>query len=124
MEAFRCIQRGRDGMTQYDFGITNPRTSTNTYLSDSSPTSVHPAGSDYNAEHIHNRLLTTTVAQGSTNTTLVSNSYDFYNPSICGSSRTPQGWINIYPAGMLDTSNTNNVFRGNVTTSVGLDMTH
>ncbi len=33
------------------------------YHNDSSPTSAHPAGSNYNAEHIHNRLLTSAVTQ-------------------------------------------------------------
>jgi hypothetical protein len=66
-------------MSLYDFGAATPtRVYNNTYLSDA--TGGHPAGSTYNAQHIHNRLLTSTVTQNSQTTTLVSNSYDSYDP--------------------------------------------
>ena len=48
----------------------------NTYLTDAS--GGHRSGSNYNAEHIHNRLLTSTVTQGGHTTTHVTNYYDFY----------------------------------------------
>ncbi len=123
-------------ISQYDFGAPSPpgsptRVYTNVYLTDSSPTSVHPAGSNYNAEHIHNRLLTSTVTLTqngqTTTTTLANNLYDFYNPNACqtyGQIITPTGWGWGYAATGLDPNNTANVFRGNVTTSFGLDMRH
>ncbi len=94
---------------------------TNVYLSDSSPTSAHPAGLNYNVEHIHNRLLTSAVTQNGQTTTLVSNLYDFYNPNACqtnGQNITPTGW-GWGSASGLDPNNTANVFRGNVTTVMG-----
>src|SRR6185312_15533996 len=60
----------------YDFGAVT-KAYTNAYLSDAS--GGHPAGSNYNAQHIHNRLLTSTVTQGSQTATLVSNTYDTYS---------------------------------------------
>ncbi len=118
-------------ISQYDFGSPRApgsptRVYTNTYLTDS-PTPAHPAGSNYSAEHIHNRLLTSAVTQNGQTTTLVSNLYDFYNPNACqtnGQNITPTGWAWGYAASGLDPNNTANVFRGNVTTSYGLDMTH
>jgi RHS repeat-associated protein len=110
-------------MSLYDFGAATPtRVYNNTYLSDA--TGGHPAGSTYNAQHIHNRLLTSTVTQNSQTTTLVSNSYDSYDPGQCGATRTPTGWDWVNSVGSIDPTNTNNVFRGNVTTSNRLDMTH
>ncbi|HLZ09336.1 MAG TPA: hypothetical protein VKT80_12150, partial [Chloroflexota bacterium] len=121
-------------MTQYDFGITNPRTYTNTYLSDSTPAvqtepgigqwSIHPPGSNYNAEHIRNRLIKSTVTQGGQTTALVHNSYDSYNPGICSTRNTPGGWQYANQVTSIDPNNTSNIFRGNVTTNYGLDMTH
>ncbi|MGC9969496.1 MAG: hypothetical protein ABSE56_02780 [Bryobacteraceae bacterium] len=55
----------------YDYGsLTNPvRTYTNTYL----------ATSAYTSRYMRNRLLTSTVTDGTNTTTLVSNTYDAYN---------------------------------------------
>src|SRR5260370_4935372 len=75
---------------QYDYGATSPtRTYTNTYLSDALIYNEHPANSTYNAEHIRNRLLTSTVTQNGQTATLVSNRYDFYDPAACGGSPPP-----------------------------------
>src|SRR5260370_34308274 len=112
---------------QYDYGATSPtRTYTNTYLTDTLIYNEHPVNSTYNAEHIHNRLLTSTVTQNGQTATLASNRYDFYDPAACGgSTRTPAGWLGANSGiTSIDPNNTSNIFRGNVTTSVGLDMTH
>jgi len=115
-------------MYLYDYGASSPtRVYTNTYLSDSSPTSVHPAGSNYNAEHIHNRLLTSTVAQNGKTATLANNLYDFYNPQTCNDGTgvmTPYGWQWVNSVTAIDPANSSNIFRGNVTTNYGMDMTH
>ncbi len=89
----------------YDYpSLTTPaRTYTNTYVS-------------YSSRYVHNRLLTSTVSDGTNTTTLVSNTYDSYS----------------YPSGLTavtgvrehdSTYNTSVIARGNVTSSVNLGVT-
>ena len=110
-------------MTQYDFPPSNvTRVYNNTYLTDAP--GDHPGGSNYTAEHIYNRLLRSTVTSGGQITTLVHNLYDFYDAGTCGATRTPSGWTYVNNVTAIDPNTISNVFRGNVTTSYGLDMTH
>ena len=97
-------------MQVYTFGnLTTPaRTYTNTYLTDDSCSNGnHPCGSDYGALYINNRLLKSTVTDGTNTTVLVKNTYDL-------SSYT--NLTNVYEHD--PTYSTTNLFRGNVSTSV------
>ena len=63
----------------YNFGnlSTPARTYTNTYLDDSDCGGSHPCGSNYVARYIFNRLITSTVTDGTKTTTLATNVYDY-----------------------------------------------
>jgi hypothetical protein len=99
-------------MAQFDYGASSPtRVYNNTYLTDALISNEHPANSTYNAEHIRNRLLTSTVTQNGQTATLVSNRYDFYDPGQCGAQRIPSGWTYVNSVTSIDPANTTNVFR-------------
>jgi len=58
---------------------------------------------------------------------LVRNSFDFYNPQTCNDGTgvmTPYGWQWVNSVTAIDPANSSNIFRGNVTTNYGMDMTH
>jgi YD repeat-containing protein len=95
----------------YDYGslITPARTYTNTYLS----------ASGYPSRYIRNRLLTSTVSDGTNTTTLVSNTFDSYSyPWVVGiTTVTGAREHDLTYDGTVTT-------RGNVTSSVHLGVTN
>jgi YD repeat-containing protein len=58
---------------------------------------------------------------------LLRNSYDSCNPQCCNDGTltlTPSGWQWVSSVTAIDPANSSNIFRGNVTTNYGMDMTH